>query len=121
MSLFMKRKSSYVGIYLLYDPAVPDTACKFSPPFFSPADDLACQALLETLRRHSTSFEELISSPFLRMDLHRIGSVDLNSGKLIHDRKHKYKVCNVGSYLEKPHVRNFMMSVPYPAESEVVQ
>lgn len=115
------KDATYVGIYLVYDPAVPDTAAKFSPPFFSPSDDVASQALLETLRRHVTSFESLMKSPFLRMDLWRVGSVELNHGSVVTGRKHRYRVCNVQSLLDRDYVKHYMMSVPYPKKEEVVQ
>lgn len=120
--MFGKKESSvpWVGIYLIYDPAVPDVQCKFSPPFFSVNDTVACQALLETLRRHCTSFDQLYKSDFRRMDLWRIGSVDLKIGKVVADRKHRYKVENVGDYLNRDYVKHYMSSVPYPAESEVI-
>lgn len=123
MSIFKKSSQSgpSVGIYLIYDPAVPDKACKFSPPFFSPSDDVAWSAVCETLRRHSTSFEELYKSLFLRMDLWRVGSVNLDTGVVINNSKHRYKVGNVGEHLNKDYVKHYMMSIPYPAESEVIQ
>lgn len=112
-------KPVFVGIYLMYDPKIPDKAAKFSPPFFSPADDVACQALLETLRRHHTSFDQLYGSEFLRLDLWRVGSVDLGSGRVVSNAQHRYKVCNVGDYLNKDFVRHYMSSVPYPAKNEI--
>lgn len=120
--MFKQKDStvSLVGIYLIYDPAVLDKQCKFSPPFFSPNDSIACQGLLETLRRHCTSFDQLYKSDFRRMDLWRIGSVDLSTGKVVADRKHRYKVDNVGFYLDQDFVKHYMMSVPYPSESEVI-
>lgn len=118
--MFSKKiEPVFVGIYLMYDPKLPEKAVRFSPPFFSVSDDVACQALLETLRRHSTSFDQLYASEFLRLDLWRAGSVDLESGKVVSSSKHRYKVCNVGEYLQKDFVRHYMSTVPYPSEAEI--
>lgn len=115
--MFGKKKSVFIGIYSMYDPEIPDA--KFSPPFFSPADDLAEQALLETMRRHSTSYEALYSSAFRRMKLWRIGSFDVAAGKLVSDRKHRYLVTGVGDLLDRDYVKHYMKTVPYPTKEEV--
>lgn len=118
MSLFAKSKSNnWVGIYTVLDPVLDKDLPRFSPPFFSTADDVACQALLETLRRHSLSFEELYSSPFLRMELWRIGSVDLNKGVVV-EHKHRYKVVTMSEYLERPHIKHYMQSLPYGCDTD---
>lgn len=119
--MFGKKRTesdSFVSIYLIYDPAVPDRNCKFSPPFFSVNDVLAQQALLETLRRHVTSFDELYKSQFRRMDLWCIGVIDLYSGKII--IRDRYSVCNVGQYLDQDFVKHYMKTVSYPEKSEVI-
>lgn len=117
MSLF-KKNVVYVGIYSIYDPVVKDRSCKFSPPFFAVSDDLACQALCETLRRHHPSFDCMMSSDFLRMELWRLGSVDLAAGNLV-ARKHHYLVCKLSEYLHRDHVFQFMRSVSYPTQEEI--
>ena len=115
MSIFSKKsEEKCVGIFSIYDPAIPD--CKFSPPFFSAADDLAKQAILETLRRKCKSFDALLKSEFLRMDLWHIGTMRLSDAKLLCLPKYRYKVCNVGELLRSPSISAYMKSVTYESE-----
>lgn len=118
--MFKNKKNSdssaIFGVYSICDPEIPD--CKYSPPFFSPSDSVACQALLETLRRRCTSCEQLYSSAFSRMILFRIGSVDLRSGDLLKHRRFIYKVCQVGEFLSRDDVRRFLSSVPFGDDSK---
>lgn len=116
MGLFKKSSSHWVGIFSILDPALSKDQPRFSPPFFSTADDVACQALLETLRRKTSSYEELYQSPFLRMELWRLGSVDLDEGRILKSAQHRYKVVSVCDYLEREYVRHYMKSVPYGSE-----
>lgn len=119
MSLFSSSKPSHwVGIFSILDPAMSKDQPRFSPPFFSTADDVACQALLETLRRKTSSYEELYQSLFLRMELWRLGSVDLDEGKIFKRAQHRYKVVSVRDYLDRDYVKHYMRSVPYGAEVE---
>ena len=119
MSLFEPKKSKCFGIYSLYDPAVKDQVCKFSPPFFSPSDDIACSALCETLRRHNTSFEALIASDFLRMELWRLGSFEPCKGSLLATRSHKYRVCKLAEYFSRDYVQHYMRSLQYPSLEQI--
>lgn len=118
MSLFAKKSKHFVGIYSILDPALSKDLPRFSPPFVSVNDSVALQALLETLRRHSSSFDNLYKSEFRRMELWRLGSVDLTNGKIVSDRIHHYKVENVGDYLDRDFVKHYMSSVPYGSDDE---
>lgn len=111
------KKPVLIGVYSLFDLEIPDT--KFSPPFFSISDDLAEQAVLETMRRHSTSYEALYSSAFRRMRLWRVGSFDVFLGKLVSDRKNRYLVTGIGDLLDRDYVKHYMKTVPYPTKEEV--
>lgn len=50
MSFFKTLPEAGTGIYSIFDPAAPKKTFRFSPPFFSPSDDLAKNAVLEPRR-----------------------------------------------------------------------
>lgn len=102
------------GIYSIFDPAAKKKAFRFSPPFFSPSDQLAKGAVLETLVSRFSSLDELKASLFLNYELWYIGAFEFTSGKLLSRSQFKRRrVCLLRDYVFDPDTLLYLSSLTF--------
>lgn len=107
------------GIYSIFDPAAQNKSFRFSPPFFSPSDQLAKGAVLGTLVSKFSSLDELKASSFLFYELWYIGAFEFTSGKLLSGSQFKRRrVCLLRDYVFHPDTLLYLSSLTFDDSSK---